>query len=106
MREYDIEAMQEVLEEHGFEVSFEKAKEIAEDFIVCYQSNRECEAPVSFPNKESEFERSERLQRELDNLKRKYNKEQQENEVYNSYISKKLGVERVGIDNGRIYFER
>lgn len=106
MRKYDIEAMQEVLEEHGFEVSFEKAKEIAEDFIVCYQSNRECEAPVPCPNKESDFERAERLQRELDNLKMKYNKEQQENEVYNSYISKKLGVERVGIDNGRIYFER
>lgn len=106
MREYDIEAMQEVLEEHGFEVSFEKAKEIAEDFIVCYQSNRECEAPVPCPNKDSDFERAERLQRELDTLKRKYNKEQQENEVYNSYISKKLGVERVGIDNGRIYFER
>lgn len=106
MRQYDIEAMQEVLEEHGFEVSFEKAKEIAEDFIVCYQSNRECEAPVPCTNKESDFERSERLQKELDNLKRKYNKEQQENEVYNSYISKKLGVDRVGIDNGRIYFER
>lgn len=106
MRDYDIEAMQEVLEEHGFEVSFEKAKEIAEDFIVCYQSNRECEAPVPCPSKESDFERAERLQRELNNLKSKYNKEQQENEVYNKYISKSLGVERVGIDNGRIYFDR
>lgn len=106
MREYDIEAMHEILEEHGIEVSFDKAKEIAEDFIVCYQANRECEAPVPCPNKESDFMRAERLQGELDILKRKYNKEQQDNEVYNSYISKRLGVERVGVDNGRIYYDR
>lgn len=106
MREYDIEAMQEILEEHGIEVSFDIAKEISDDFITCYQSNRECEAPVPCPNKESDFVRAERLQRELDNLKRKYNKEQQENKVYNKYISKSLDVERVGIDNGRIYFDR
>lgn len=106
MREYDIEAMQEVLEQHGIEVSFDKAKEIAEDFIVCYQSNRECEAPVPCPNKESDFMRAERLQKELDILKRKYNKEMQENEVYNKYISKSLGVERVGIDNGRVYYDK
>lgn len=106
MREYDIEAMQEILEEHGIEVPFDIAKEIADDFITCYQGNRECEAPVPCPNKESDFVRVERLQRELDNLKKKYNKEQQENEVYNKYISKSLGVERVGIDNGRIYFDR
>lgn len=106
MRDYDIEAMQEILAEYDIEVSFDKAKGITNDFIDCYISNREHEATVSFSNKESDFERAERLQIELDNLKRTYNKEQQENEVYNSYISKKLGVERVGIDNGRIYFER
>ena len=106
MREYDIEAMQEVLEEHGIEVSFETAKDIVEDFIVCYEANRECESPVPCPNKESDFMRAERLQRELDNLKRKYNKEHEENGVYNSYISKSLGVERVGIDNGRVYYDK
>lgn len=106
MREYDIEAMQEVLEEHNIEVSFEVAKEIAEDFIVCYQANRECESPVPCPSKESDFMRAERLQGELDNLKRKYNKERQENEVYNNYISKSLGVERVGVDNGRVYYDK
>lgn len=106
MREYDIEAMQEVLEEYGIEVSFETAKGIANDFIDCYISNREHEAPVFFADKESDFQRAERLQKELDILKRKYNKEQQDNEIYNSYISKKLGVERVGVDNGRIYYDR
>lgn len=106
MRDYDIEAMQEILAEYDIEVSFDKAKGIANDFIDCYITQRECEAPIPCPNKESDFVRAERLQRELDNLKKKYNKEQQENEVYNKYISKSLGVERVGIDNGRIYFDR
>lgn len=50
--------------------------------------------------------RAERLQRELDVLKREYNNAQQENEAYNRYISKTLGVERVGVDNGRIYYDK
>lgn len=106
MREYDIEAMQEILEEHGIDVSFDTAKGIAEDFISCYQANRESETPVSFGETESDFMRAERLQKELDALKRKYNKEQEDNETYNRYVSKSLGVDRVGIDNGRIYFDR
>ena len=106
MRDYDIEAMQEILAEYDIEVSFDKAKGIASDFIDCYITQRECEIPVPCPNKESDFMRAERLQKELDILKRKYNKEVQENEVYNKYISKSLGVERVGIDNGRVYYDK
>ena len=106
MREYDIEAMQEILAEYDIEVSFDKAKGIANDFIDCYIAHRGCESPVPCPSKESDFMIAERLQRELDNLKKKYNKEQQENKVYNRYISKSLGVERVGIDNGRVYYDK
>lgn len=106
MRDYDIEAMQEVLEEHGIEVTFNKAKEIAADFIDCYISNREGEAPIPCPNKESDFERADRLQRELDVMKRKYNLAKDENEVYNKYIQKRSGAITVGVENGLVYFER
>lgn len=106
MREYDIEAMQEVLEEHNIEVPFEVAKEIAEDFIVCYQSNREHESPVPSLSKESDFMRAERLQRELDKIKRELKSANTKNEVFEKYILEKNNASYVGIDNGRIYIEK
>lgn len=72
MKDYDIDAMQDVLEEHGIIVEHDLEKGIAEDFIVCYESNREYESPIPDACKESDFERAERLQRELDKMKRMY----------------------------------
>lgn len=106
IREYDVEAMQEVLAEQGIEVTFDKAKEIAEDFIDCYISNKEGEAPVPCQNKESDFMRAERLQRELDIMTRKYNTAKDENSVYERYIRKRSGAISVGVENGLVYFER
>lgn len=106
MKDYDIEAMQEVLNDYGIEVSFEKAKDIASDFIDIYQNNREHESPVYFSNKESDFMRAERLQKELDNMKRIYNKSKNDNEIYERYIKNRLGASYVEVENGMVYFER
>lgn len=43
MKDYDIEAMLEILSEHDIKVSFETAQSIAESFIDCYLGNREGE---------------------------------------------------------------
>lgn len=105
IREYDFEAMQEILAEHGINVTFDEAKGIANDFIDCYITHRECEAPIPCPNKESDFERADRLQRELDAMTRKYNSAKDENNVYNKYIQKRSGAITVGVENGLVYFE-
>lgn len=64
MRDYEIEAMQEILAEYDIEVSFENADGIASDFIERI-TQIECEIPVPCPNKESDFERTERLQKDF-----------------------------------------
>lgn len=106
MRDYDIEAMQEILAEYDIEVSFDKAKGIASDFIDCYITQREYEIPVPCPNKESDFERAERLQRELDKMNRMYSMANERSMIYETYIRKRSGAIAVGVENGRIYFER
>ena len=106
MRDYDIEAMQEILAEYDIEVSFDKAKGIASDFIDCYITQRECEIPVPCPNKESDFERAERLQKELNAMLRKYEIEKERSEIYERYILKRSGAISVVVENGLIYFER
>lgn len=41
MKNWDIEAMQEILQNYGINVSFDRASNIASDFIDCYMANRE-----------------------------------------------------------------
>lgn len=68
MKEWDVEAMQEVLLNYNINVSYDKASNIASDFIDCYMSNREAEAPVNYGG-ESSFDKIQKLERELTELK-------------------------------------
>lgn len=106
MRDYDIEAMQEILAEHGIYVSSQDAKSIASDFIDCYITHRECETPRHMNCLESDYARAERLQRELDKMKRMYSMVNERSDVYERYILKRSGAISIGVENGRIYFER
>lgn len=106
MRDYDIEAMQEILHDYDIEVSLDKAKGIANDFIDCYTTHRECETPINGVCKESDFERAERLQKELDKMRRMYSMANERSEVYERYILKRSRAISIGVENGRIYFER
>lgn len=43
VRDYDVEALHEIMHDYDIDVPLETVKKICEDFIDCYISNRESE---------------------------------------------------------------
>lgn len=105
MREWDVEAMQEVLENYNINVSYDKASNIASDFIDCYMGNREAETPVNYGG-ESNFDKIQRLERELEKCKYELNTATKANKKYESSLCKMLDVQRIYTDGDRIYTEK
>lgn len=105
MRTEDVEAMAEILEEHGISASLDVIEKITSDFINHLDVMSEMQVtPFMRSNSESDYEKAKRLERELEIVKSKLAKASKENNVYHDTIKKYVNASMVWIDDNSVKY--
>lgn len=105
MRTEDVDAMAEILEEHGISVSLDIIENITSDFVNHLDVMNEMRVtPFMRSNNESDYEKVKRLEHELEIVKSKLTKTIKENDAYNDAIKKHVSASTVWVEDNSVKY--
>ena len=105
MRNEDIEAMAEILQEYGVSVPTDIIEKLTSDFIDHLDAMREMRmTPVMSSGGESDFQKALMLERELSKVRTELAKMSKENQVYHDSAMRRLNASDVWIEDNTIKY--
>lgn len=105
VRDYDVEALHEIMHDNGIDVPLETTKKICEDFIDCYISNREAESDHCLCDGETDFQKLEKLNKKVNRLEYELKRSSHKNSVYENYLLKKTNALYVSVDDDNVVYK-
>lgn len=105
MRNEDIEAMAEILQEYGVSVPTDIIEKITSDFIDHLDAMREMRmTPFMSSGGESDFQKVLRLERELSQVKTEFARISKENQVYHDSVMQRRNASEVWIEDNTVKY--